>query len=109
MPISMNHIKNDKRHLTLEYAGESFGVVYLPSQITPNIMAEMREANEDGNEQYNVDALCRLLISWEVEGDDGQPVPIEHEVLSNMASPFLSHVLMGCVEDMFGKKKNGRR
>lgn len=109
MPISVSHLKNDKRNLDLEYSGETVHIVYKPSELTPTVMAEMREANEEGNDFFTTDILCKLLVEWDVMGEDGQPLPIVFDELRYLQSAFLSAVLTACTEDMFAKKKNGRR
>lgn len=108
MPISLSHIKNDKRSVDLEYSGDSVHIVYRPSELTPTVMAEMREANEDGNDYFTVDVLCKLLTEWDVM-DGEKPLPIVHETLKDLPSAFLSALLTACTEDMFSKKKSGRR
>ncbi len=111
MPISLNHLKNDKRSVDVEYSGDSVHLVYRPSELTPTVMAEMRDANEDGNDYFTVEILCKLLLEWDVmdAGDPPTPLPIVFDELKSLPSAFLSTLLTACTEDMFSKKKSGRR
>lgn len=111
MPLSINHMKNDKRVLSIEYAGETVNFTYKPSELTPTILGELREANEQGNDNFTVQVLCKLIVVWDVTDDATPPVTLEiiPEVLGDLPSAFLSAILTACTEDMFGKKKIGRK
>lgn len=112
MPIGINHLKNNTRTIDIHYMGEVGQVTYRPSELTGAVLAEIREASE-GEEFYNSTAelLVRLLISWDVmdSADPPKPLPITYDVLQELPSNFLTTISDACQEDMFSKKKNGRR
>jgi hypothetical protein len=106
MPINLSNLKNDKRTVTAHYFGDECGVTYRPSELTPTVESAIRDA--EGNTVL-VDTLCKLIVAWEVMGDDGQPLPIEPDTLGNLPSAFLGAILQACRDDMLPKSKNGRR
>lgn len=109
MPISLNHLENDVRSATVYYAGESARITYRPSESTPNKNAARVEAFESDGNKAGVALLCALLISWDVLDNEGVPLPITPEVLSDLPDPFLTAILNACQEDMYPKKKSGQR
>ena len=106
MPISLNHLKNDKRTIQAVYFNDAFSLTYRPSELTPAVEAGIRES-EDNN--ILVNTLCNLITDWEVQDETGEPVAIEPDVLNNMPSAFLGAILQACREDMLPKPMKGKR
>lgn len=112
MPISKSHLKKNMRTVDVDYFGDTVRVVYKPSEITPTVMAEMADAAEEGDQMFTPRILTRALVSWDLAEDESdltKMTPITFEELKDLESSFLNAVLQQITEDMFPKKKNGRR
>ena len=104
MPISLNHLKNDKRTITADYFGDPVNLVYKPSELTPTVEAEIRD-----NDQSVVKVFCKLIVNWDVVDEKGEELPITEEVVGEMPSAFLNALIYACRDDMIPKVKSGRR
>ena len=112
MPISKSHLKKNMRTVDVDYFGDTVRVVYKPSEITPTVLAEMNDAAEEGDHMFTPSILARALVSWDLAEDESdltKIVPIVFDELKDLESPFLATVLTQITEDMFPKKKTGRR
>jgi hypothetical protein len=106
MPISLSHMKNDKRTLTVHYFGDECNVTYRPSALTPVTENALRDAEDNTT---LIDTLAEMIVAWDVLDEEGKPLPIEADVLNQLPNAFLGHVLQACREDMLPKSRNGRR
>ena len=106
MPINLSNIKNDKRTITAHYFGDECSVTYRPSELTPTVETQIRDAEDN---TVLVDTLCKLIVAWEVMGEGDEPLPIVPDVLNALPSALLGAILQACREDMLPKSKSGRR
>lgn len=109
MPINVSNMKNDRRAVEFEYAGDMVHLIYKPSEMTPTVMAELREKNNEGDNYFTVDLLQKILVTWDVQLEDGSEMPITFENMKDLPSAFLAACLRECTEDMLVKKKKGQR
>jgi hypothetical protein len=112
MPISVAHLKKNTRTVDIDYFGDRVRVTYKPSEITPTVMAEMSERAEEGDQLFTPQILSRTLIQWDLAEDEedlSKTYPLTFEAIKELDSAFLAHILTGITEDMFPKKRNGRR
>lgn len=109
MPINLNHLKNDKRTITVDYFGDSVNIVYRPSVLTPAAEAKIRDENESGDNKVFLQTLCDLFVEWDVLDEKNEPLPIVPDIMNELPTSFLTHLLQGCREDMIPKPRNGRR
>lgn len=113
----------------MEYAGEIVNIKYYPNRYTPALMADLLnivklaqvepalKASENQLEQVLgfapemlngiSDALAKLLHSWDLEGDDGQPYPVTREALRYLPFDFLATVL-GHIRDLTSATTEGK-
>lgn len=106
MPISLNSLKNDKRAISGEYFGDTFNVTYRPSGLTPAVESELQES---ANNDVLMGILCELIEKWDILDEAGDPLPIEIDVMRQLPSALLGHIIQACREDMAPKAKPARR
>lgn len=109
MPISLNHIKNDKRSIAIDYNGDTLNLTYKPSELTPAIEAEIREEALEGRNDRLIETVCKMVIQWDLLDEAGEPLPLEPEIVRDLPSAFLYAIQQGCREDMIPKSKSGRK
>ncbi len=105
MPISLNHLRNDKRNITASYFGDTVDISYKPSELTPTVEDEIRE-NDQGTV---VKIFCKLITKWDVVDENGEELPVTPEVVGDMPSAFLNALIFACRDDMIPKARNGQR
>lgn len=92
-------IKNERR-LAIDLDGETLSVVYRPSKITPAAQEEFAEAvDRVGNGPAAATMLARILVSWDLEGDDG-PYPHDEESLRALPLSFVGGVFGAIMRDL---------
>lgn len=99
--MKLSQLLRDERSVTLDVDGESLPITYRPSGITP----ETEEAFLGGTERNRsggamASLLSDVLVSWGLEGEDGEPYPIDEDSLRRLPIPFLGDVLGAIFEDM---------
>lgn len=105
MALTIGHLQRNTRNLTFEFLGETVNVTYRPGALTPALSVEIADA---ATQLPIVTALERLLVSWDVLGEDGQtPLPITHAVLVSLPSEFLSTVFSAVMGDTTVGKATG--
>lgn len=108
MAMQVKKLKGDLRSTTIHYLDDSATITYRPGELTPVVENEMREAGEDGDATFLAELLSRIVVQWDLEGEDGESYPITPDDLSVLPSAFLLAVLTGVREDMTPKPTNGR-
>ena len=92
-------IKNERR-LAIELDGDTLNVVYRPSRITPAAQEEFSEAvDRVGNGPAAAAMLALILVSWDLEADDG-PYPHDEESLRSLPLEFVGGVFGAIMRDL---------
>lgn len=106
-------LKADRAPLTvnIDIAGqgvEQLHIVYKPSQYTANAEKEMQKVQDEGGvSDWTLSFVNKLLIEWDLEGDDGKPYPMTVEALATLPREFIVRVSQDISEDM-GKRQGGQ-
>lgn len=113
MGIKFRDLTKTTKAATVEYQGEKVGFTYKPSAITPQmqlVAIRMQTLGEEKGESAPaemaalmgdfVGVITNLIASWDVLGDDGSPLPVNREWVSQMPLSFLSALFGAAVEDM---------
>lgn len=74
MPVQLSKLVNATADLTIALGDDELNVTYRVNAITPAYLA--RYENEKSVTGF-VSAIKELVVSWDLLGDDGQPVPID--------------------------------
>ena len=104
MPLTLAHLKRNTRTLVLEYAGEQVNVTYKPGAMSPALSLEMADP---ATNLPVVTVLEQTLVSWDVIGDDAQPLAVDHDTLLTLPSDFLGTVFSALMDDVSVGKPSG--
>jgi hypothetical protein len=100
MPLSFAQIQADVRTINVSYFEHNFSVTYRPSENTPRKNSAAQELEEGGDtNKATIDTLCRVMIAWDVLGDDGKPLPITAETLGDMPYAILTSIVQAIGAD----------
>lgn len=94
MPITLAEIAVDRRELSIPIGNGVLNIAYNLAGLTPQVEAQFRRAaREDRNGEALVTFLQPLLLSWDLLGEDGQPLPITEETLQTLPLAFLAQLV----------------
>ena len=79
--------------VTFEAEGESLTVVFDRNKITPNWIDRQQSAGATGDFALIMASTLEVLISWDVQDEQGQTLPVSAEILSQL--PFESFIKLG--------------
>jgi hypothetical protein len=96
MPISLAKIKAGVAAFAWEYEGEILNVQYRTGEITP---AELAQQAEQEGMAGLIGGLVKWLVSWDLLGEDGKPLPITAEALNLVPTPFLNGLYVMIMRD----------
>lgn len=97
--MKLNELKNKSKTLSLDTQYGRVNIVYCPAKFT----AEVEGMVADGQEKpvtAIVQLLGRLVMQWDIEGDDGKPLAVSEETLLQMPVDLLVVMVKGITEDM---------
>jgi hypothetical protein len=98
------------RQISVDYYGHAVAVTYLPGALTPEQDDRLQAAQKDGAlTDALIDLLVRLLVAWDVMGDDDKALAIEPATLRTLPNALLLQVMTAVQEDMVPNARNGRR
>lgn len=84
--------QEEKRvEVPVEGSEETVGVVYRPALLTPNAVERILDPQAEEMEVRKL--LAETLISWEIEGNDGEQLPPTVEAMGNLPLSFLGDVV----------------
>lgn len=99
MPIKLANLASKTDTATFNFQGDECTIVYRPNWITPERQAALSAAQAEGKADEQFRALVIGLIeSWDVLGDDGQPVPVTDEWIGALPYSFLTACITAAVE-----------
>ena len=97
------------RLVTIHYGGETVNLVVRAEVMNTDFMVEMAAL---GRITTDVDVsiasikslpeiLCQLVVSWDLEGDDGQPFPLDPvKVAASIPVAFISACIQGAAQSV---------
>lgn len=98
MPIKLSDL-NKTRTTTAHTQYGEVSITYMPSAYTAGIELLLAEA-ESKPAQTLVDLVKHLVIAWDIESDDGQPLAITQENLMMLPLDLLADILRAVTKDM---------
>lgn len=83
-------------------------VTYRPSAYTGKTEKELNEILKgDVKSAMGIEFVKRLVISWDLEAEDGSPYPLSEDALYELPGTFIGDVITGVAGDM-GKVRGNR-
>ena len=100
--IKMSAMAEMEQSITVEWFGETADMVVLPGRVTREMVAgfDAEEATDGIIEQ-----VVTLVKSWDVLGDDGEPLPVTVEVAQKLPLMFLAAIVREVVESVAAQGK----
>lgn len=94
MPVSVHALALNEATVNLEWNGQHFTVAYRPSVFTSKFQKDYLKVIKKTETDAESVAwwISRIVISWDIMGDDGQPLPLTEEWLADqdvVDVPFL--------------------
>ena len=93
--MRLSDLVRNERALALEFAGDTLNFSYRPGLVTPAFSDAL------GTEKRPlIWALSRVVVSWDLVDDAGQPLPLTEQSLTEIPTPFLRSVLHAILDDV---------
>lgn len=104
MAVKLSDLARATKTATFDWDGEVVNLVFRPAALTPGLqlaLARLASPVDPGESTGNqfasiadqtldyLDALCKLLVSWDVLGEDGAPLPVTRANLELLPWDFL--------------------
>lgn len=94
MAIRLSARRAIVKPLAIDVDGETLNVQYRPGAFTPEFDRSARQLETSSDPETGLGAMfCSVVASWDLEGDDGQPVPLTPESLMTVPTDILIAVL----------------
>jgi len=114
--MKLGKIKSDPIPTTFHFRGESLNLSVDADMLTPKFIEQMRvlaqganaaakpkkkTEEEDGlamlalasqNNTFMIETLSRVIVTWDLEGDEGQILPVTASTFENLPQVFLSEL-----------------
>lgn len=124
MAISLNDLITARKKLNVTFAGHKVGFEYVPGTWTAaqerdyrmKLVRTARAVGEGGETgeaaitesmQHKYEYLAAHLYSWEVNGPDGKPLPINVETLAEFPAAFTNALYFAIEDDRNPNPKTG--
>ncbi len=97
------------KRVRIPFGEEVLEVEYRPDAVTPRMVIQVDDAQKPAAQMRAVvEALNRILVAWDLIGEDGERYPITKEALLDLPLSFLAQVFRAVTEDMsVGKERTG--
>lgn len=112
MPLKLTDLQKDRRTITFaipigtnettgEEVTEELTVTYRPSAYTGKTEKELNELLKgEWKSAMGLEFVHRLVVRWDLEGEDDQPYPTSIDALSELPSTFIGEVITSVANDM---------
>lgn len=95
--MKLNDLLRKTTRVDVTYGGETFGVDFLPHALTTDVQVKLKALIGDGlDESAALNSLFVLLPTlvsgWEIEDDDGSPLPVTEETLRRFPILMLAEI-----------------
>ncbi|AZF90301.1 MAG: hypothetical protein BPHS0_15 [Phage 5P_3] len=113
MPLRLSSLKKSLRTITMEWDDNTLNVTYRLGEVTPEradrlaAMFEESRAEDRSNAEIWADILA-VVESWDILGDDGNPLPVTAETLAQIPITILRGIAEEITEDARPMKKKSR-
>lgn len=107
MPVRIANLNADTATATLQVGDETLNIVYRPGGLTPEVEDQIHALAQEQRGSASLVVLLRdILISWDLLGNDGQPLPTDEATLRTLPSLFLGQVAQAISESMSPNRRS---
>jgi len=103
--MKLNELKKKRKALSLDTQYGKVNIEYCPVEYTGEVERILAEG-KDRPIAALVELLGRVLRQWDIEDDDGQPLPVTEEILMKLPVDLLAVITEKITEDMRPKAVN---
>lgn len=97
MGLRLSSATSKPRELVVEFEGGDLHCMYRPASYT---VAELDELQANARDTKRiVESMQRTLVSWDLEDEDGTPIPLETEPLTNKVPTSVYVTIMRAMQD----------
>jgi hypothetical protein len=101
VPISLSALTADRRTVKVPFGDDTLTLVYKPSAV--NAVQEARELEDRAEGRHLLSqarSLAEIVISWDVEDDSGQALPVSEDVLGALGLDVTSKITRAILDDL---------
>jgi hypothetical protein len=99
MPLKLSHLKKNEKTITVPMLGDAVTLTYRPAEFTPALESQLVE-HEGALSVAYVQLLERILVSWDIEGEKGKPLPTTAKAMYEVPSVVLKGLVTAICEDL---------
>lgn len=89
MPIKLSEIQSKTKKITIDLEDDdSIEIEFKTAFYTPKTVARIEASERPLGTQ--VEILCESIVSWDIVGDDGKPMPIDEDTLDGLGVDLLN-------------------
>jgi hypothetical protein len=92
--------KRSTKRLTVEIGDVAIELSYRPAVVTPRWQKAAAAAKDGDIDTGLLVPMCQLVAGWDLENDDGTPVPLTPEGLQDIPAQALLAILQAVTGDM---------
>lgn len=98
MALNIATLAEKKADLKFDFAGEVVRIEYYPHKITPSYMARLQaignatDSDDESIQSADARMVSELLVSWDVEAEQGVPFPPTYDNLLTAPTSLVSRV-----------------
>jgi uncharacterized protein YccT (UPF0319 family) len=101
VPVRLSALTADRRTIKVSFGDDTLTLTYKPSAINAVQEARELEDREKGHHLMSqARSLAEIIASWDLQDDDGQPVPVEAEVLGQLGLDVTSALTRAILDDL---------
>lgn len=89
----LSDIMRQEKNALLDFDGEKVAVTYRPNAMTPLMEQRLQDAAADDDLAALGELFCMLVVSWDLEDDDGNTVPIHPDDVVTVGSTILNAII----------------
>ncbi len=97
--MKLNDLKNKRKVLSLDTQYGKLNIEYCPVEYTGEVERILAEGQNRPIAAL-VELLGRILKQWDIEDDDGQPLPVTEEMLMKLPVDILVAITEKITEDI---------
>lgn len=102
--MKLGNLTRNQRSCVIDFYGEELSITYRPGVYTPRNEEEMKD---NPTVKAMVGFLTKLLVSWDLTGDNEELIPITENSLYDIPSPLLLKILSGVWDDVSSGEAKG--
>jgi hypothetical protein len=96
--MRISELIDDSAVLTVPLDRGQVQVQFRPRVLVPSWQRKIRDGETNGDDEAAFYAPIKsAAISWDLEGDDGAPIPLTSEAMAEVPRQILSSVVLGLV------------